>query len=160
MRIDEARTILEYAADIPAKLRTIAAERAEIEGELNCLHGIEYGGMPHGSGHSDTTANIAERSVEMGYSNRLKMLDVQEVILRGDFARIKEQIGTLKDVYTKVLTETYLCGHSFEETAAKIGYSVSHTKRIKSEAVMRLAEALDNMIQAKEIRARAYNARK
>lgn len=30
MRVDEARTILEYAADIPAKLRTIAAERAEI----------------------------------------------------------------------------------------------------------------------------------
>ena len=26
MRVDEARTILEYAADIPAKLRTIAAE--------------------------------------------------------------------------------------------------------------------------------------
>ncbi len=46
MRVDEARTILEYAADIPAKLRTIAAERAEIEGELSCLHGIEYGGMP------------------------------------------------------------------------------------------------------------------
>ena len=44
MRVDEARTILEYAADIPAKLRTIAAERAEIEGELSCLHGIEYGG--------------------------------------------------------------------------------------------------------------------
>ena len=58
MRVDEARTILEYAADIPAKLRTIAAERAEIEGELSCLHGIEYGGMPHGSGHSDTMQTL------------------------------------------------------------------------------------------------------
>lgn len=160
MRIDEARTILEYAADIPAKLRTIAAERAEIEGELNCLHGIEYGGMPHGSGHSDTTAEIAERAVEMGYIDRLRMLEVQEVVLRKDLSRIKEQIWTLKAVYTQVLSEMYLCGHSFEEIAQKIGYSVSHTKRIKSEAVVRLAEALDNMTQADEIRARAYNARK
>ena len=105
MRVDEARTILEYAADIPAKLRTIAAERAEIEGELSCLHGIEYGGMPHGSGHSDTTADIAERADALGYLDRLRMLDVQE-------------------------------------------------------AVLRFAEGLDSMMQADEIRARAYNARK
>lgn len=160
MRVDEARTILEYAADIPAKLRTIAAEKAEIEGELNCLHGIEYGGMPHGSGHSDTTADIAERADALGYLDRLRMLEVQETILRGDLARIKEQIWALKDVYTTVISEICLCGHSFEKAAPKIGYSVSHTKRIKSEAILRLAEALDGMMQADEIRARAYNARK
>lgn len=160
MRIDEARTILEYAADIPAKLRTIAAEKAEIEGELNCLHGIEYGRMPHGSGHSDTTADIAERADALGYLDRLRMLEVQEAVLHGDFARINEQIWGLKDVYTTVITEVYFCGHSFEETAKKIGYSVSHTKRKKAEAVLRLAEALDGMTQADEIRARAYNARK
>ena len=160
MRVDEARTILEYAADIPAKLRTIAAERAEIEGELSCLHGIEYGGMPHGSGHSDTTADIAERADALGYLDRLRMLDVQEVVLRGDLARIKEQIWALKAVYTEVLNEVCLCGHSFEETAQKIGYSVSHTKRKKAEAVLRFAEGLDSMMQADEIRARAYTARK
>lgn len=160
MRVDEARMILEYAADIPAKLRTIAAEKAEIEGELNCLRGIEYGGMPHGSGHSDTTADIAERADALGYLDRLRMLEVQEAVLHGDLARINEQIWGLKDVYTTVITEVCLFGHSFEETAKKIGYSVSHTKRKKAEAVLRLAEALDGMTQADEIRARAYNARK
>lgn len=59
MRIEDAKMVLDYAADIQKKLRTIAAEKDLLEGDLNCLRGIEYGGMPHGSGHSDSTADIA-----------------------------------------------------------------------------------------------------
>lgn len=104
-----------HAADIPAKLRTIAAERAEIEGELSCLHGIEYGGMPHGSGHSDTTADIAERADALGYLDRLRMLDVQEAVLRGDLARILDQIILLEDsdpeeLYTSTLLDMRVPG--------------------------------------------------
>lgn len=51
-------------------------------------------------------------------------------------------------------------GHSFEEVANEIDYSVSHTKRKKVEALVRMAEALEWMPMAEEIRARAYNARK
>ena len=50
MRIEDAKMVLDYAADIQKKLRTIAAEKDLLEGDLNCLRGIEYGGMPHGSG--------------------------------------------------------------------------------------------------------------
>lgn len=45
MRIEDAKIILDYAADIPKKLRAIAEEQAEIEAELSCLRGIEYSGM-------------------------------------------------------------------------------------------------------------------
>ena len=160
MRIDEARTILEYAADIPAKLRAIAAEKDLLEGDLNCLRGIEYGGMPHGSGHSDSTADIVQRAEELGSFDRLRELEEQEAELRGDFAAIRAQIWSLKTVYTTVISESWLCGHSLEETAHKIRYSVSHTKRIKAEALVRIAESLDDMPRAEKIRARAYNARK
>ena len=34
MRIEDAKIILDYAADIPKKLRAIAEEQAEIEAEL------------------------------------------------------------------------------------------------------------------------------
>ena len=155
MRIEDAKMVLDYAADIQKKLRTIAAEKDLLEGDLNCLRGIEYGGMPH-----DSTADIAQRAEELGSLDRLRELEVQEVVLRGDFAVIRAQIWSLKTVYTTVISELWLYGHSSEETAHKIGYSVSHTKRIKAEALVRLAESLDDMPQAEEIRARAYNARK
>ena len=160
MRIEDAKMVLDYAADIQKKLRTIAAEKDLLEGDLNCLRGIEYGGMPHGSGHSDSTADIAQRAEELGSLDRLRELEEQEEVLRGDFAAIRAQIWSLKTVYTTVISELWVCGHSSEETAHKIGYSVSHTKRIKAEALVRLAESLDDMPQAEEIRARAYNARK
>ena len=145
MRIEDAKMVLDYAADIQKKLRTIAAEKDLLEGDLNCLRGIEYGGMPHGSGHSDSTADIAQRAEELGSLDRLRELEVQEVVLRGDFAAIRAQIWSLKTVYTTVISELWLCGHSSEETAHKIGYSVSHTKRIKAEALVRLAESLDDV---------------
>ena len=160
MRIEDAKMVLDYAADIQKKLRTIAAEKDLLEGDLNYLRGIEYGGMPHGSGHSDSTADIAQIAEELGCLDRLRELEVQEVVLRGDFAVIRAQIWSLKTVYTTVISELWLYGHSSEETAHKIGCSVSHTKRIKAEALVRLAESLDDMPQAEEIRARAYNARK
>ena len=83
MRIEDAKMVLDYAADIQKKLRTIAAEKDLLEGDLNCLRGIEYGGMPHGSGHSDSTADIAQRAEELGSLDRLRELEVQEVVLWG-----------------------------------------------------------------------------
>lgn len=159
MRIDDAKRVLDYAADIRKKLAAIAEEQAGIEAELSCLRGIEYGSMPHGSGHSDSTADIAERAEELGYMDRLRELEVQKTVLRGDYRVIVAQIWTLKTVYSQVITGLWLNGHSFEDVAHKIGYSVSHTKRIKSEALVRMAEALEWMPQAEEILSRAYNAR-
>lgn len=78
MRIEDAKMVLDYAADIQKKLRAIAAEKDLLEGDLNCLRGIEYGGMPHGSGHSDSTADIAQRAEELGSLDRLRELEVQE----------------------------------------------------------------------------------
>ena len=43
MRIEDAKMVLDYAADIQKKLRAIAAEKDLLESELNCLRGIEYG---------------------------------------------------------------------------------------------------------------------
>lgn len=160
MRIEDAKIILDYAADIPKKLRAIAEEQAEIEAELSCLRGIEYSGMPHGSGHSDSTADLAEKAEERGYTERLHDLEIQKTILQGDSRVIWEQIWTLNDVYRRIIKGLWMKGHSFEEMANEIDYSVSHTKRKKVEALVRMAEALEWMPMAEEIRARAYNARK
>lgn len=160
MQPDDARIILEYATDIPRKLRAMAVEIKILGSELSCLRGIEYGGAPHGSGHSDPTAEIAERADEMGYISRLKKLEEQSEVCRDDLNAVSAQIWTLNTVYVRIITEIWIKGNSVEKTAEKIGYSTSHTKRLKAESLARLAEALEGLPGVDGLKTRAYNARK
>ena len=90
----------------------------------------------------------------------MRELEVQEVVLRGDFAVITRTNLVTKDCVHNSDFGIMAVWPQFGGNGHKIGYSVSHTKRIKAEALVRLAESLDDMPQAEEIRARAYNARK
>lgn len=160
MRIDEIRTILEYAADIPKKFQEIANQKAEIESELSCLRGVEYNGMPRGGEHSDPTADIAEWAIEKGYMDKLRELEEEERTLREDFGMVWTKIQEMNTAYAVIISENCLCGHSIACVARKIGYSVPHTKRMKAHALARLAEAMGQEEGLCALYARAYNARK
>ena len=48
MRIEDAKMVLDYAADIQKKLRTIAAEKDLLEGDLNWEDKPQKRGAEHG----------------------------------------------------------------------------------------------------------------
>ena len=92
-------------------------------------------GMPHDPSHS--VSSMAEAVA--------KIVDLQTEI-DGDIHRlidIKRQIvAAIKAVDNKecqtLLELRFLCGHSWEEVAAKMGYSIQHTYRMRDLALKKI----------------------
>ena len=92
-------------------------------------------GMPHDPSHS--VSSMADAVA--------KIVDLQTEI-DGDIHRlidIKRQIvAAIKAVDNKecqaLLELRFLCGHSWEEVAAKMGYSIQHTYRMRDLALKKI----------------------
>ena len=92
-------------------------------------------GMPHDPSHSvssmaDAVAKIVDLQTEIdGDIHRL--IDIKRQIVAAIKAVDNKECQTLLEL-------RFLCGHSWEEVAAKMGYSIQHTYRMRDLALKKI----------------------
>ena len=92
-------------------------------------------GMPHDPSHSvssmaDAVAKIVDLQAEIdGDIHRL--IDIKRQIVAAIKAVDNKECQTLLEL-------RFLCGHSWEEVAAKMGYSIQHTYRMRDLALKKI----------------------
>ena len=115
---------------IDSKLEQIASLN---ELATKCTSAIT--GMPHNPSHS--VSSMADAVT--------KIVDLQTEINRDIYRliEVKSQIVTaIKSVdnkeYQTLLELRFLCGYTWEEVAAKMGYSIQHTYRMRDQALTKV----------------------
>ena len=92
-------------------------------------------GMPHDPNHSvssmaDAVAKIVDLQTEIdGDIHRL--IDIKRQIVTAIKAVDNKECQTLLEL-------RFLCGHSWEEVAAKMGFSIQHTYRMRDLALKKI----------------------
>lgn len=87
-------------------------------------------GMPHGSDHSDLSAYAAKIDEQL---TRLKEWQLEKVRL---YESISDRIRRVEDDNQRALLICrYIKGMSWEDIAAKLGYTWRHVHRIHSQAL-------------------------
>lgn len=87
-------------------------------------------GMPHGSDHSDLSAYVARMDEQL---TRLKEWQLEKVRL---YESISDRIRRVEDDNQRALLICrYIKGMSWEDIAAKLGYTWRHVHRIHSQAL-------------------------
>ena len=92
-------------------------------------------GMPHDPSHSvssmaDAVAKIVDLQAEID-SDIHRLIDIKRQIVTA--------IKTVDNKeYQTLLELRFLCGHTWEEVAAKMGYSIQHTFRMRDQALTKI----------------------
>ena len=92
-------------------------------------------GMPHDPSHSvssmaDAVAKIVDLQTEIDGDIR-RLIDIKRQIVAAIKAVDNKECQTLLEL-------RFLCGHSWEEVAAKMGYSIQHTYRMRDLALKKI----------------------
>ena len=92
-------------------------------------------GMPHDPSHSvssmaDAVAKIVDLQTEID-GDIHQLIDIKRQIVAAIKAVDNKECQTLLEL-------RFLCGHSWEEVAAKMGYSIQHTYRMRDLALKKI----------------------
>ena len=115
---------------IDSKLEQIASLNELAE---KCSSSIT--GMPHDPSHSvssmaDAVAKIVDLHAEID-SDIHRLIDIKRQIVTAIKAVDNKEYQTLLEL-------RFLCGHTWEEVAAKMGYSIQHTFRMRDQALTKI----------------------
>lgn len=159
MRKKQVETIITYYHEIPAMVRLLKEERAELEEEYNGLRGIPIDGLPHGSTPGNPTAALAEQLEEKSVWDRLQEIEIKIQVLSADKAIIRGCLDSMRGKYKKLISLRLLAGYSWARIAAEIGVPDTTARRWYRKAIERLGEALEEAPMVEEILGRASRAR-
>lgn len=121
------------------ELKTIAEEIVALEEQKDSIT-VKMDGMPHGSGISDKTANLAIKTADM-------LMESIEVRTRATEKRreIVERIMGLHDRYqSRILYLHFIQGETIEAIAEDINKSLRHTHRLYANALEKIGAELEN----------------
>jgi RNA polymerase sigma factor (sigma-70 family) len=143
--VDRLKELLREHARIPDEIRIlnkrmkeIIRDKDEIESELKAT---SYSDMPHGSGTSDPTYQIAARRVDK-YGKSIDQLDKEIDELEARWNAVKTAVEALEVLEREIVTLKYFEGYGWHRVAQMIHYSEQRCRQINQEALHKLQKLL------------------
>lgn len=144
MTAEQVKAILVFWADIPKQVRLLNKEYSVLEDDLyNPLGAVSMDGMPHGSGASSKTENMALIAADDGRSARLLEIEKRKNLLLVLSAEIAAAMDCLCSTHKIILVDFYREGKSWEQISRKVFLSVRQCKNKRNFAIAELGRGLE-----------------
>lgn len=149
MKNSQVEKILKFYNHLEADIKISKNWLEEFELNLldinNPLKGVNYDGMPHGTGVSDPTAAAANKRLKSWYTKDTSQKlykDTQKHIkdLRKLQAEIIKEVFGLTPMYKIIIYGKYIKGDTWEQIGEQISYSVRQCKNLRVAALKLLGE--------------------
>lgn len=159
MRFEEVKYIAQYYKAIPGMLKLLRQERADANDEYSGLHGMDMGGMPHGTTPGKPVEALCINAIENDLAAVLERIEQREKELCADQAAIRDCLDSLNSKYKSIVKMRYVHGYSWGKISTRLSVPDSTARSWHEKAMERLGEALEKKPECRDILERAIRAR-
>lgn len=135
MKNSEVEAVLKFYKNIDLDIQVASEWLGQLEENYDNRKAINYDGMPHGNGTSDSTALLAMKLAEKDTLERVNMLKDRVAELKKLRTEILKEISSLNPIHKTIIDGFYLQGQKWEHIGERINYSVRQSKNIRCIAL-------------------------